>query len=318
MAGKNDSDSTWAIQTMEGNNFKSITILMFIAAGALAFFILFMCVKRQIARFVARSKYSPHYPIGENANKALNIEIMRRLACVPKIKYEPKLWTHKSQEVKTAKTRKTSTYEWRMRAVDAVDILDEELVYLDPDLFRPPGSSLRLFLMELIQKHYLEESFTPIIQDFCNRYDHARYGSEPFLEPEYNGYMGLLDKLIVAIRTTHAIVSIPPEKRFYSSSGGCGGNLGSGAGGADSRRHPDSPERAGGGGGARMFRDKKRVVQTAASTLIRNVMIRSKSDPADLANPADVAALTNQFVRFRSKKSPSSIEEETPNEMVDL
>ena len=53
---------------------------------------------------------------------------MRRLNCVPNIKYEPKLWTHKSQEVKTAKTRKTSTYEWRMRAVDAVDILDDELV----------------------------------------------------------------------------------------------------------------------------------------------------------------------------------------------
>ena len=193
--------------------------------------------------------------------------------------------------------------------------------------------------MELIQKHYLEESFTPIIQDFCNRYDHARFGPEPFLEPEYNGYMALLDKLIVAIRTTHAIVSIPPEKRFYSSSGGCGGggggggNFGSGGvggsggggGGGDSRHrnnqhHPDSPERGGGGGGGgvRMFRDKKRVVQTAASTLIRNVMIRSKSDPADLANPADVAALTNQFVRFRSKKSPSSIEEETPNEMVEL
>ena len=55
-------------------------------------------------------------------------EIIRRLRCVPQIKYEPKLWTHKSQEVKTAKTRKTSTYEWRMRAVDAVDILDDELV----------------------------------------------------------------------------------------------------------------------------------------------------------------------------------------------
>ena len=40
MAGKNDS--TWENQAMEGNNFKSITILMFIAAGALAFFILFM------------------------------------------------------------------------------------------------------------------------------------------------------------------------------------------------------------------------------------------------------------------------------------
>ena len=171
--------------------------------------------------------------------------------------------------------------------------------------------------MELIQKHYLEESFTTVIQDFCNRYDHARYGSEPFLEPEYNGYMALLDKLIVAIRTTHAIVSIPPEKRFYS--GGTGSGAGSGNGGvgasahsADARRNVDSPERS------RTFRDKKRVVQTAASTLIRNVMIRSKSDPADLANPADVAALTNQFVRFRSKKSPSSIEEETANEMVEL
>lgn len=175
--------------------------------------------------------------------------------------------------------------------------------------------------MELIQKHYLEESFTPVIQDFCNRYDHARYGPESFLEPEFNGYMALLDKLIVAIRTTHAIVSIPPEKRFYSGGGGTGssgvGGSGNGGGGAsnnsaDARRHADTPERS------RTFRDKKRVVQTAASTLIRNVMIRSKSDPADLANPADVAALTNQFVRFRSKKSPSSIEEETANEMVEL
>ena len=191
-------------------------------------------------------------------------------------------------------------------------------VFLDPDLFRPPGSSLRLFLMELIQKHYLEESFTPIIQDFCNRYDQARYGPEPFLEPEFNAYMALLDKMIVAIRTTHAIVSIPPEKRFYSSSAGGAGGTGANA---ETRRHPDSPERGAGGGsgggGARLFRDKKRVVETAASTLIRNVMTRSKSDPADLAHPADVAALTNQFVRFRSKKSPGSIEE-TPNEMAEL
>lgn len=172
--------------------------------------------------------------------------------------------------------------------------------------------------MGLIQEHYLEESFKPVIQEFCNRYDHARYGQEPFLEPEYNKYMALLDKLIVAIRTTHAVVTIPPEKRFYS-----GGGMGSGGGGAvastgntggatssstshnDARRQADTPERS------RTFRDKKRVVQTAASTLIRNVMIRSKSDPADLANPADVAKLTNQFVRFRSKKSPNSIEEET-------
>ena len=40
MAG--NSSTTWGNQAMDGNNFKSITILMFIAAGALLFFILFM------------------------------------------------------------------------------------------------------------------------------------------------------------------------------------------------------------------------------------------------------------------------------------
>jgi hypothetical protein len=154
--------------------------------------------------------------------------------------------------------------------------------------------------MELIQKHYLEESFSAIIQEFCDRYDHARYGPEPFLEPQYHGYMALLDRIIVAIRATHAIVSIPPEKRFYSTYGVAGG-CGSSNGGVS----PDSET------GGNLFRNKKRLVQSAASTLIRNVMIRSRSDPADLANPADVAALTNPFVRFRSKKSPCSIGEES-------
>ena len=38
----NPNGTIWADQTMDGHSFKSITILMFIAAGALAFFILFI------------------------------------------------------------------------------------------------------------------------------------------------------------------------------------------------------------------------------------------------------------------------------------
>jgi len=278
--------------------FNSITLLMFIWSGAVIFCLIMMLVKRQVARLRARSKHTPHYPIGEDAPKALHLEIMRRLNTVPMIKHEPRLWTHKTQEIKTAKVRDTSTYEWRMRAVDNVVFLDEELVFLDPELVRLPGDSLRLFLMDLIHKHYLEDSFVPVIQDFCDRYDHARFGVDPFLEAEFNQYMSLLDRLIVALRTTHAIVSMPPQKRFYSSHGVAAHVVGGKAKGAD----VDSLS---------SFRNKRRVVQSAASTLIRNVMTRSKSDPADLANPADLATLTNQFVRFRTKRSPSSIEEET-------
>ena len=40
MAGQNSS--TWTDQTMNGNQMKSITILILIAAGALIFLILFM------------------------------------------------------------------------------------------------------------------------------------------------------------------------------------------------------------------------------------------------------------------------------------
>ena len=54
MAGGNST--TWTDQTMNGNNFKSITILMFIAAGALAFLILFM-VKMEDFRRTLQTRF---------------------------------------------------------------------------------------------------------------------------------------------------------------------------------------------------------------------------------------------------------------------
>lgn len=49
-----------------------VTVVVFIAAGVLTMFLLFIFAKRSIMRFTLRSRRGPHVPIGHDAKKVKN------------------------------------------------------------------------------------------------------------------------------------------------------------------------------------------------------------------------------------------------------
>ncbi|XKL68466.1 hypothetical protein PGB90_003957 [Kerria lacca] len=68
-----------------------LTVVIIVAGGILTLILLFIFVKRQIVRFALRSRRGPHVPVGHDAKKSFRREIDRRIECIPKILYEPKI-----------------------------------------------------------------------------------------------------------------------------------------------------------------------------------------------------------------------------------
>lgn len=63
-----------------------VTIVIFIAAGVLTIFLLFIFAKRQIMRFALRSRRGPHIPVGHDAKKVCfckgNFEVSLLCHCI--------------------------------------------------------------------------------------------------------------------------------------------------------------------------------------------------------------------------------------------
>ena len=79
-----------------------ISVVLFIGAGALVFFLLFILAKRQIIRFAWKATRPPHASIGLDAPKDLKEKILSRLDRIAYIRHEPLLLNPKV--LQTAKT----------------------------------------------------------------------------------------------------------------------------------------------------------------------------------------------------------------------
>ncbi|KAL5005146.1 hypothetical protein ScPMuIL_018602 [Solemya velum] len=201
---------------------KTVSIVLFIAAGALLFILLFFFGKRQITRFTLKSARRPHVSIGSGTPKKLKREIQQRLEKINHIKYEPQLLNDKLQ---TTVLSGTDTYFYRMKAIDAFSRFDYLLKSEIPEVeVRHPSQPVHFYLLNL-HSSYLSTSSTDLIQQFADSYEHARHKPGEFGERDYRHFMDLLEELIMCakvgiqtmkMRDTDNIAAVNTEVMFSS------------------------------------------------------------------------------------------------------
>jgi len=178
-------------------------VVLFIAFGTMVFIIVFCFVKRQITRFTLRSSHGPHAVIGSGAPKVLSLEIERRLRRVKEILHEPRL-LHPESEEKWLNEAQTSSdsrhFVYRMKAVDGLSILDEEMKRCKPGLVRSSSVQLKTYLLEQRLNGPLEGCRLELIDKFSTSYDHARHDPKEFTQADYQQFMDLLNHLIAHLR----------------------------------------------------------------------------------------------------------------------
>lgn len=173
-----------------------VMIILIIGAGVLTFIILFIFAQRQIMRFTLRSRRGPHVPIGNDANKSLKKEIERRLDVIQQhIAYEPKLIPDDEPQY-ILQSENLPPFYYRMKAVDDIKILEEEIEKQDGTV-RHPRESLRAFILTTLAAP-MNGSGQRLIHQFCDMYEHARHDPNEFSLEEYEAYKRLLLKLLDA------------------------------------------------------------------------------------------------------------------------
>uniref|UniRef100_A0A8W7PCV3 Uncharacterized protein n=1 Tax=Anopheles coluzzii TaxID=1518534 RepID=A0A8W7PCV3_ANOCL len=171
-----------------------VMIVLIIGGGVLGVTMCFIFAKRQIVRFTLRQRRGPHVAVGHDTKKSIKKEIERRIDCIQKIYYEPKLiWDDKQQDDEKYILKPDTTlppYYWRMKAVDDVKELEREIAKQD-GATRHPRDSMRAFLLTTLAAP-LNGSGQRLIHQFCDMYDHARHDPNEFGEEEYQSYQRLL------------------------------------------------------------------------------------------------------------------------------
>lgn len=174
-----------------------VTVVIFIACGVLTVFLLFIFAKRQIMRFALRSRRGPHVAIGHDADKALRLELERRLDVIPRIVHEPKLI--KDDDTRYIHSDSLPPYFYRLKAVDDVKTLEMEILRQDSSMHRHPTENLRAFLLSSLAAP-LDGSGQKMVHQFCDTYEHARHDPADFGEEEYHTFYRLLMKLMDAAK----------------------------------------------------------------------------------------------------------------------
>lgn len=173
-----------------------VTIILIIGGGVLTFVIVFILAKRQIMRFAIRNRRGPHVPVGHDATKSIKKEIERRLDCIQRIAYEPQLLPDDDSSYILQPDSSLPPYYYRLKAVDDIKILENEIAKQDGSI-RLPRDSLRAFLLTTLAAP-MAGSSQRLIHQFCDMYEHARHDPSEFSNEEYEAYRRLLMKLLDA------------------------------------------------------------------------------------------------------------------------
>ncbi|XP_038071884.1 protein C1orf43-like isoform X2 [Patiria miniata] len=157
-------------------------------------------------RFSLTSHRSPHVPIGHSAPRSLQTEIEQKLTHVSRMKYEPRLLGDDDHRLKFLNGENSSgekcSYIYRMKAVDALSKLDEQLKKIECRRVRPQCGNLKEYILSLRDPPQapLKGASVNLCRAFAAAYESAHYGLKPFGETEYNNFMTLLHELLSCIR----------------------------------------------------------------------------------------------------------------------
>lgn len=196
-----------------------VSLVLFIAVGALVVMLLFIFGKRQIMRF--RSSRKPHVDIGHDVPKLLREKIHHCLEKTKSIYFEPTLL---SEEVQNAACSSENHYYYRMKALDAFSNAVTTLQWGDSSVpKRQSKQTIQLFLYCLCPSAAGSKDAV-IVEKFAKLYKHARHSPVVFGEKEFIRYMELLDKIIRLIkmdqkRRSKTLKAVDLEVRVKGSKG---------------------------------------------------------------------------------------------------
>lgn len=176
-----------------------VTVVIIIGLGVLLVILLFLFAKRQIMRFTLRSRRGPHIPVGHDATKVLKREIERRIDLIPRIVCEPQLISRTDSKYIINPGQQIPAHYYRLKAVDDVKILENEITKQDSCLVRHPSENLRAYLLTTLAAP-LNGSGQRLVHQFCDLYEHARHDPSHFGDEEYQQYNRLLLKLVDAAK----------------------------------------------------------------------------------------------------------------------
>ncbi|XP_032829862.2 protein C1orf43 homolog [Petromyzon marinus] len=299
--------------SQEGQRFRiaGVNAVLVIAYGALVFVLLFIFAKRQIMRFTMRSHRGPHVAVGHNAPKDLREEIERRLSRIQELSWAPKFLTESDprlQQLQELGPNCGYNYLYRMKALDAVDQLDERLQELEP-LMRCHARNLRVHLLDLLRTHPGELTVCDsTVHAFADAYDHARYGTQEFGEVEFEKYMDLLNELMNGVQS-QAIAQQQQHRaaaRELGFPGGGGGGGGSSTSGdtnsppSDGRHGTSGPRGAAGNSTS----SPASPTSPSSSTCTANAPSSSSSSAAAAAASATSAAAATVQVTYLPAAGP--------------
>lgn len=108
-----------------------------------------------------RSRRGPHAPIGHDADRKIKREIERRLECVEKIAYEPKLFT----DILIFRPDNLPPFFFRLKAVDDIKELEKEISKQN-GTNRPARESLRAYLITSLSGQIINDQ--KLIHQFCD------------------------------------------------------------------------------------------------------------------------------------------------------
>ncbi|KAL7645378.1 UNVERIFIED_CONTAM: hypothetical protein RMT77_003764 [Armadillidium vulgare] len=193
----------------------SVVAISFLILGSVifSFTLVIVCGKRKLYQRKLCSRRDPHIP-GEEAKKTLKREIERRICRVPDIVYEPHLLQFADENDKNF-----PSYYFRMKAVDNMKYLEEEIKCIDGSPRRGGRESIRSFLVNLSSSGGILSDVEPrIIHELCDQYNHARHHPSPFTAENFSSFQALLTKILHSARRSRH------SERHTSL---CGGNIAS-------------------------------------------------------------------------------------------
>lgn len=110
---------------------------------------------------------------------------------------EPKLISKTDSRYILFPGQQIPAHYYRLKAVDDVKILENEITKQDPCLIRHPSENLRAYLLTTLAAP-LNGTGLRLIHQFCDFYEHSRHDPSHFGDEEYQQYNRLLLKLVDA------------------------------------------------------------------------------------------------------------------------
>lgn len=189
-----------------------IAVILLIATGLLVFVFVFIFAKRQIMRYASSARKDPHAPIGSGLSdgffsrreRVLKRRLRENLTRIASIDVMPVLSRN------LCLSAESKAYFYRMRTLDDLRLLEQELDHANYTVRRRRGQTLLRFFKELeacCQPRGVVMFDEGVLKRVCELLERAEFSSSAFGESEYRAFSQELSILIASVKRQRSAIS---------------------------------------------------------------------------------------------------------------